>query len=116
RTELTWNGSALVTNAMVRYVYDGLLIVQERDGNNTPLVTYTRGIDLSGTRQGAGGIGGMLARTDNSRLTAGLAGAHAFYHADGNGNITAMVSDKQAIIGRSQYDSFGNLISISGAV
>ena len=26
-------------------------------------LTYTRGLDLSGTRQGAGGIGGLLART-----------------------------------------------------
>ena len=114
RTELSWNGSAFVTNGVVRYVYDGLVIVQGRDGNNTPLVTYTRGLDLSGTRQGAGGIGGLLGRTDNTRLAAGLAGVHAYYHSDAGGNITAMVNDKQAIVARYQYDPFGNPLSMSG--
>ncbi len=42
--------------------------------------TYTRGLDLSGTLEGAGGIGGLLART--------LSGASYYYHADGNGNVT----------------------------
>ena len=69
RIEYTWNGSIWATNQIVRYVYDGNLVIQERDGNNLPLVTYTRGKDLSGTLEGAGGIGGLLARTDH-RLSA----------------------------------------------
>lgn len=40
-------------------VYDGMLVIQERDTNNAPLVTYTRGNDLSGSPQDAGGIGGL---------------------------------------------------------
>ena len=32
--------------------------------SNTPRVTYTRGKDLSGSREGAGGIGGLLARSE----------------------------------------------------
>ena len=47
-----------------RYLYDGKLVVQERDSSNTPRVTYTRGKDLSGSREGAGGIGGLLARSE----------------------------------------------------
>lgn len=53
-------------------VVDGMLMVQDRDINNAPQTTYTRGPDLSGTIEGAGGIGGMLAR---STVYAGLTGA-----------------------------------------
>lgn len=48
-----------------RYLYDGMRAIQERDGNNTPAVRYTRGNDLSGSIEGAGGIGGLLARSKN---------------------------------------------------
>ena len=62
----------------VRYVYDGNLEIQWRDGNNLPTLTLTRGRDLSGSLQGGGGIGGMLARTDAA------SGQTAYFHADGN--------------------------------
>ena len=32
-----------------RYVYDGMLAIQDRDSSNVPVMTYTRGRDLSGT-------------------------------------------------------------------
>jgi hypothetical protein len=35
-----------------------MLVVQERNANNLALVSYTRGNDLSGTLQGAGGAAG----------------------------------------------------------
>ena len=95
-------------------MYDGRLVVQERDGNNLPMVSYSRGSDFSGSRQGAGGIGGLLARTDHSRSTTGEPSAHAFYQADGNGNITALISDQQLVVARYAYDSFGNTLSKSG--
>src|SRR6266498_490926 len=87
RRKYTWNGSWVLAKE-VRYIYDGDVILQERDGSNYPLVTYTRGLDWSGSLQGAGGIGGLLARTDANS---------AFYHADGNGDITAMINASQAI-------------------
>ncbi|MHB8521579.1 MAG: RHS repeat-associated core domain-containing protein [Limisphaerales bacterium] len=46
-----------------RFLYDRRTVIQERDGNNNPTVSYTRGNDLSGSLQGAGGIGGLLARS-----------------------------------------------------
>jgi YD repeat-containing protein len=52
----------------VPYIYDGNRVVQERDQNNTPTVSYTRGIDLSGSLEGAGGIGGLLARSLERQL------------------------------------------------
>jgi RHS repeat-associated protein len=108
RREWSWVNGNWAQSAEVRYVYDGRLILQERDGNNLPLVTYTRGVDLSGSREGAGGIGGLLARTDHG------SGQTAFYHADGNGNITALVNAQQLVVARYTYDPFGNVLSKAG--
>jgi RHS repeat-associated protein len=114
RIERTWNGSSWTTNQIVRYVYDGNLVIQERDANNLPLVSYTRGRDLSGGLEGAGGIGGLLARTDHRLFTIGDAGAHAYYHADGNGNITCLINTNQIIVAHYLYDPYGNILSQSG--
>jgi len=38
RFESTWTGSTWVTNTIARYIYDGNLVIQERDANNLPLV------------------------------------------------------------------------------
>src|SRR5947208_15092433 len=84
--EFTWQNSAWVQTNEVRYVYDGNLVVQERDSNNLPAVSYTRGRDFSGGLEGAGGIGGLLARADMTTTTP----THAYYHADGIGNITSL--------------------------
>jgi len=93
-----------------RYLYDGMLAVQERDPNNVPTTTYTRGRDLSGTLSGAGGIGGLLART---AYDTGI-GTHAYYHADGNGNVTAMVNALQFVVAKYLYDPYGNTLSKVG--
>jgi RHS repeat-associated protein len=115
RTECVWQNSTWVTNAVVRYVYDGMLVVQERDGANLPRVTYTRGRDLSGSREGAGGIGGLVARTENALLlTPGVRSPHAYYQADGNGNITCLVDGAGAVAARYLYDPYGNLIAKAG--
>ncbi len=114
RFESVWAGGTRVTNAVTFYVYDGNLAVQERNGGNLPVVTYTRGRDLSGTFQGAGGVGGLLARTDNSVLATQPSAAHAYYHADGNGNITCLINSQQSVVARYLYDPFGNTLSQSG--
>ena len=121
RTEAVYANGAWLTNLVVRYVYDGNLVVQERHFNVVAgalvpreTVAYTRGGDLSGTLQGAGGIGGLLARS--SRI-AGSAGtwAHAYYHSDANGNVTALASASGSLIGRYLYDPFGNTLGVAGA-
>jgi hypothetical protein len=58
RREFRWTGGTWAKTNEVRYIYDGYRVVQERDANNLPVTTYTRGNDLSGSREGAGGIGG----------------------------------------------------------
>lgn len=114
RKEFTWQSGSWVQTNEVHYIWDGNVVIQERDANNLPLVTYTRGNDLSGTLQGAGGIGGLLARTDNGQLIAGSSFATALYHADGNGNITALIYTNQLFAAKYLYDPFGNILSMSG--
>ncbi|MDB6016692.1 MAG: putative rhs-related protein [Pedosphaera sp.] len=117
RREYTWQGSTWLQTNEVRYVYDGNLVIQERDINNLPQVTYTRGNDLSRTLQDAGGIGGLLARTDHAVLNSGSPQlAHAFYHFDGNGNVTCMINASNVVVASYNYDPFGNILSKSGAL
>ena len=96
------------------YVYDGMLVVQERDKNNVPRVSYTRGLDLSGSRQGAGGIGGLLARSEHGTSSPYAISRTDCYHADGNGNITALVDTNSALSASYQYDPYGDVMSSSG--
>jgi RHS repeat-associated protein len=122
----TWTNSAWAQTNEVHYIYDGNLVVQERDASNTSLVSYTRGRDLSGSLQGAGGIGGLLARTDHGgqayRSWYVLKGGadtfnytgNAYYHCDGNGNVTCLINPSQTVVAKYLYDPFGNTLAQSG--
>jgi len=114
--DYNWNGSSWTQTNEVHYIYAGNLVIQERDTNNLPLVTYTRGTDLSGSMEGAGGIGGLLARTDNGQLIIGGSSAHAYYHSDGYGNVKELINSSQAIVAKYEYDPFGNILSQSGSL
>ncbi len=106
--DYSWSGSAWTQTNEIHYVYDGNLVLQERNGSNVVQVTYTRGTDLSGTTQGAGGIGGLLARTDSNGST--------FYHADGNGNVTSLTDANENVVARYLYDPFGKLLGLWGTL
>jgi len=108
--EFVWQSGIWNPTSETRYIYDGNLVVQERDGNNVPQLTYTRGLDLSGSLQRAGGIGGLLALSQSSAPTP----RHFYYHADGNGNITALISTQQFLVATYVYDPFGNTLSAAG--
>jgi RHS repeat-associated protein len=114
RLEYTWTGTQWSVNATVSYLYDGWRVIQERDGNNVPTVSYTRGNDLSGSLEGAGGIGGLLARS--SGYSSGNWSTNNVYQADGNGNITFMLNSSQTMVASYRYDSFGNKFSSSGSL
>src|SRR5262245_18348894 len=88
--------------------------IQERDANNTPTVSYTRGTDLGGSLEGAGGIGGLLALSDG--YSGGNWTDHNYYFADGNGNVTYMENSGQSMVASYRYDPFGNTISSSGTL
>jgi RHS repeat-associated protein len=100
-----------------------MLVVQERwfdplstSGLPQRTITYTRGPDLSHTLQGAGGIGGLLARTDSGSLILGSVPSTAYYHCDANGNITCLINSSQLAVARYEYDPYGNTISASGSL
>jgi RHS repeat-associated protein len=107
-------GGSWTLLAETRYLYDGWRVIQERNSNNVPTVSYTRGTDLSGSLEGAGGIGGLLARSPydaNSQLL-----APSFYFSDGNGNIQRLVNSSGTSQASYRYDPYGNLLSSSGTL
>lgn len=104
--DYVWTGTWTPTNE-VHYIYDGSLVIQERDANNNVLVTYDRGLDMSGSLQGAIGVGGLLARTDIKGTI--------YYHSDGIGNVTTLFDKYQTLEGRYLYDPYGNIVGKWGA-
>ncbi len=83
--------------------------------NHEPCAEW-RGPDLSGSLQGAGGIGGLLARTDMGQWIAGSSFATTFYHSDANGNVTSMVYPNGFLAAKYLYDPFGNMLAQSGSL
>lgn len=70
RREFTWQNGAWVQINEVRYIYNGNLVIQERDSFNIAAVSYTRGTDLSRSFEGAGGsTAGLSLNGDNTFTT-----------------------------------------------
>ena len=124
RQEFTWQSGWVQTNEVI-YVYDGNVVIQERNVNNLPSTTYTRGIGLERDLEGAGlprqsgatagGIGGFLSMTLN--VAPGTSSSNSmFYHADGNGNVTMLINPSQSIVAKYLYDAFGNVLSAAGSL
>ena len=93
-----------------RFVYDGWNLVQETIENQQSALTnrYVWGKDLSGTLQGAGGVGGLLAVS--------MGGQYYFPSHDANGNIVAYVDESGSVVAEYAYDAFGGTIAQSGAM
>ena len=92
------------------FIYDGWnLIAEESVQSVSSVVTnfYTWGLDLSGSLQGAGGIGGLL--------SANINGTNLFYSYDANGNVTALADANGATAAHYEYDPFGNRTLQSGS-
>ena len=104
----TWNGSSYTSPSTNQFVYDGWNLLAELDTSHSALRTYVWGLDLSGTLQGAGGVGGLLAITDASQ------GSHFCAH-DGNGNVTALVkADGSGLAAQYEYGPFGEPLRATG--
>jgi len=73
--------------------------------------TYIWGPDVSGSAQGAGGVGGLLMILDASQTNGGW-----FPCYDGNGNIMALVDAVASGTATAvyDYDAFGNPVRMSG--
>jgi RHS repeat-associated protein len=64
--------------------------------------------------EGAGGIGGLLARSHG--YSGGNWANHNFYFVDGNGNVTYMLNSSQAMVASYRYEPDGNTVSKSGTL
>jgi RHS repeat-associated protein len=89
-----------------RFVYDGWNLISEYEvvgGDLTIDRTYARGIDLSGTLQGAGGVGGLLSFENGT--------ACFVPNYDGNGNVIGWRKDTGACVAVCKYDAFGKMMA-----
>ncbi len=96
-----------------RFVYDGWNLVAiyiHHFSSNILHTSFIWGEDLSGTMQGGGGVGGLLAIRDH------IEGKTFLPAYDGNGNVTGLVDAASGTVAATyEYDPFGNLIAQTGA-
>jgi RHS repeat-associated protein len=110
--------AAPVFFSSTRWVYDGwnpvseFTATAEMGGTVTRTKSYTWGLDLSGSLQGAGGVGGLLAVTVHN----GFSNTNYCPSYDGNGNIVAWTLEGQTVpVARREYDAFGNTLVEQGS-
>jgi RHS repeat-associated protein len=92
------------------FIYDGWNVIEETIAPATgPVETAEAvwGTDLSGTAQGAGGVGGLLLRESS-------ANGASYYHYDGNGNVTALTSGAGTVQAAYTYGPFGETLRAVG--
>jgi RHS repeat-associated protein len=95
--------------AATTFFYDDWNLIEERiayTNGTTSTIRYYWGNDLSGTLQGAGGIGGLL------YIAADGIPYIPIY--DSNGNVTRYLDVNGNTVAQYTYDAFGNTISKSG--
>ena len=93
------------------FIWDENNIVLEKialANGTTRMCEYFWGIDKSGSEQGAGGVGGLLAVS--------VDGVFYIPCYDHNGNIVLYVSEAGNIAARYTYDPYGNITDMSGAL
>jgi RHS repeat-associated protein len=105
----TWNGSAWTLYQVRKFVYDGWNLIADLYDNDTLRVQFMWGTDLSGSFQGAGGVGGLVKIYDHASSKTYFPGY------DGNGNIAVLVDGDSGVAGAVyEYGPFGELIRSSG--
>ncbi|MBL9166811.1 MAG: RHS repeat-associated core domain-containing protein [Verrucomicrobiales bacterium] len=111
RKSYTNNGSYQIKSD-TKYLNDGWRCLAEINAaNNNVIRGYVWGLDLSGSPEGAGGIGGLLMLTDAATST-----SH-FYAYDGNGNVSAMAKTSDSSkTAHYEYGPFGEVTRASGMI
>ena len=112
----THDGTNWVEQRDTAYLYDGWNMIAEVDANNgnATLRTYVWGTDLSGSRTGAGGVGGLLwVNNAQSGLPMGI----QFAAYDGNGNVDGLFAASDgSSTARYEYGPFGEPIRMTGTL
>jgi RHS repeat-associated protein len=113
KTTGTWNGYQLTPQSTNRFVYDGWNLIAILGPQNAVQQSFLWGTDLSGTMQGAGGVGGLLAISDQSTIN-NQPSTH-FVAYDGNGNVMALVNAADgSVSAQYEYGPFGEVIRTTG--
>ena len=117
------NGITIVTNqydhkgrrirkttpaAVTTFLYDGWSLIHEHEviGSVTNETFYYWGKDISGTLQGAGGVGGLLYQKRNGMIYVP--------HYDAYGNVVRYTDTAGNAVAAYTYGAFGNLLSATG--
>src|SRR5208283_4718650 len=104
----TNNGSGYIAQSTNLFGYDGWNLIAS--GNTSQFNTYVWGLDLSGSLNGAGGVGGLLEVSYHGTQT-----TNAFAAYDGNGNVMALVNAANGTISAEyDYGPFGEVIRATG--
>jgi len=96
------------------FIYDGWNLIAELNTVSTPALvrSYVWGSDLSGTIQGAGGVGGLLEVSYHGAQT-----TNCFAAFDGNGNLSTLVSAADATLAAQyEYGPFGEVLRETGTM
>lgn len=121
KTVETWNQTTenWETDESVAFVYDGwnlIAEVQTFTPSDLPtfilLTSYTWGLDLSASLQGAGGVGGLLAVTESE----GSNDSTYMPSYDLNGNVMGYFdTSTETLVAEYEYGPFGELIRATGS-
>jgi RHS repeat-associated protein len=96
----------------VEFLYDGWNLMAVLRSDFSPLNTFLWGSDLSGTPQGAGGVGGLLALSYRGSQT-----TNCFVAFDGNGNVGSLIDAATGTVAAQyEYGPFGEVIRATGSM
>ena len=103
----SWNGSAFIPQFTNYFIYDGWNLIATFGPMGAIQQSFVWGLDLSGTMDQAGGVGGLLAIASS--------GTNYFASYDGNGNITGLINGTdKSTSARYEYSPFGELLRATG--
>jgi RHS repeat-associated protein len=107
RVVSAYNGSTWDVVTDEKFIYDGWNVVAVLDSSTqSTLRLFTWGTDLSGSMQGAGGVGGLLSASDG--------GFVYHYTYDANGNVSEVLDSSGSTVAHYEYDAFGNTVAANG--
>ena len=108
----SWTGSQWQLTNTSTFLYDGWNLCAECYGTGAPIRTYLWGTDLSGTWDGAGGVGGLLCV---NLATTHPSATSCFTEFDGNGNVVGLVRAADGFeVAKYEYGPFGEPLRTTG--
>jgi len=113
-SKAVWNNTTGYGNpaTSLAFLYDGWNLVAELNTVSTPALvrSYVWGSDLSGSVQGAGGVGGLLELACHGAQT-----TNCFAAFDGNGDVASLVNTADATLAAQyEYGPFGEVVRMTG--